>query len=320
MKDPFADLTGNPEPLETSSNVEQSPFESLVVGSENKRTRNRTILSLGIVAILLLGVWFVPRALNGDSLSDQVVADSPSLSSPSSDMNADESEPESVPAPSEEALGSPDLGEGLFSAPANLEKFIETVTESTLMIECAESEKASLVDAGSGFVADLSEFTGSSTNDLFVVTNHHVVENCLNGAGVLLVGLGSDFYESEVIGYDESNDLALIDASLLPYPSMNVSSDISLGQWVMTSGSPIDLQSNVTFGQVTSLGVPSESGGGDQVASDAVIGPGNSGGPLVDSRGYAIAVNSAVYLDATGLSVSVPIKYACVLILECSGQ
>lgn len=320
MKDPFADLTGNPEPLEPSSIVEQSPFESLVVGSEKKRTRNRTILSLGLVAILLLGVWFVSRALNSDSVSDQLVADSPTLSIPSSDMNADESESESVTAPSGETSGSPDLGEGLFSAPANLEKFIETVTESTIMIECAESEKASLVDAGSGFVADLSQLTGSSTNDLFIVTNHHVVENCLNGAGVLFVGLGSDFYESEVIGYDASNDLALIDASLLPYPSMNVSSDISLGQWVMTSGSPIDLQSNVTFGQVTSLGVPSETGGEDQVASDAVIGPGNSGGPLVNSRGYAIAVNSAVYLDATGLSVSVPIKYVCVLILECSGQ
>jgi len=320
MKDPFADLTGSPEPLETSSIVEQSPFESLVVGSEKKRTRNRTILSLGLVAILLLGVWFVPRALNSDSVSDQVVADSPTLSIPSSDMNADENEPDSVSAPSGEALGSPDLGEGLFNAPTNLEKFIETVTESTIMIECAESEKASLVDSGSGFVADLSQLTGSRTNDLFVVTNHHVVENCLDGAGVLFVGLGNDFYESQVIGYDKSNDLALIDASLLPYPSMNVSSDTSLGQWVMTSGSPIDLQSNVTFGQVTSLGVPSESGGEDQVASDAVIGPGNSGGPLVNSRGYAIAVNSAVYIDATGLSVSVPIKYICVLILECPGQ
>jgi S1-C subfamily serine protease len=320
MKDPFADLTGNPEPLETSSIVEQSPFESLVVGSEKKRTRNRTILSLGIIAILLLGVWFVPRALNSDSVGDQVVADSPSLSSPSSEMNADESETESVTAPSEESLGSLDSGEALFNAPGNLEKFIETVTESTIMIECAESEEASLVDSGSGFVADLSELTGSSTNDLFVVTNHHVVENCLNGAGLLFVGLGNDFYESEVIGYDESNDLALIDSSLIPYASMNVSSDISLGQWVMTSGSPIDLQSNVTFGQVTSLGVPSESGGEDQVASDAVIGPGNSGGPLVDSRGYAIAVNSAYYVDAAGLSISVPIKYLCISILDCPGQ
>jgi S1-C subfamily serine protease len=320
MKDPFADLTGNPEPLDTSSIVEQSPFESLVVGSEKKRTRNRTTLSSGIVAILLLGVWFVPRALNSDSVSDIAGANGSSISSPSPEMNAGGNEKESVAVQSEETLGSNDLGEGQFSAPANLEKFIETVTESTIMIECAESEEASLVDSGSGFVANLSELSGTRTNDLFIVTNHHVVENCLNGAGVLLVGLGGDFYESEVIGYDESNDLALIDASLLPYPSMNVSSDISLGQWVMTSGSPIDLQSNVTFGQVTSLGVPSESGGGDQVASDAVIGPGNSGGPLVDSGGYAIAVNSAVYVDATGLSVSVPIKYLCISILECFGQ
>lgn len=320
MKDPFADLTGNPEPIDTSPIVEQSPFESLVVGSKKNRTRNRTILSLGIIAILLLGVWFVPRALNSDSVSDLAGADSSTLDSPSPDMNAGESAPEAVAAQSEEASGSLDSGEALFNAPANLEKFIEAVTESTIMIGCAESEESSTADSGSGFVANFSKLTGSSANDLFIVTNHHVVENCLNGAGSLFVGLVDDFYESEVIGYDESNDLALIDASSLPYPSINVSSDISLGQWVMTSGSPIDLQSNVTFGQVTSLGVPSESGGGDQVASDAVIGPGNSGGPLVDSRGYAIAVNSAVYVDVAGLSVSVPIKYVCVLILECSGQ
>ncbi len=152
---------------------------------------------------------------------------------------------------------------------------------------------------------------------MLIVTNHHVVERWLDGNGYLIFGLKEDYYEGEVIGYDQRNDLAVIDAAGANLKPIPLSTDIELGQWVMTSGSPIDIESNVTFGQVTSLKVASESNGEDLIASDAVIGPGNSGGPLVNSLGEVIAVNSAFYIDMTGLSVATPVSHLCVSILSC---
>ncbi len=208
-------------------------------------------------------------------------------------------------------------GQSIFDSPANLDGFISMITSSTVIIQCGESKKATEFDSGSGFVTDVSSLLGSTASELLIVTNHHVVERCLDGNGYLVFGLKEDYYEGEVIGYDQRNDLAVIDAAGANLKPIPLSTDIELGQWVMTSGSPIDIESNVTFGQVTSLKVASESNGEDLIASDAVIGPGNSGGPLVNSLGEVIAVNSAFYIDMTGLSVAAPVSHLCVSILSC---
>jgi len=225
--------------------------------------------------------------------------------------SAEESEPPSTSAPE----GLP--GQSIFDSPANLNGFISTIISSTVIIQCGESKNASEFDSGSGFVTDVSSLLGSTASELLIVTNHHVVERCLDGNGYLIVGVKEDYYESEVTGYDQRNDLAVIDLAGANLRPISLSTDIELGQWVMTSGSPIDIKSNVTFGQVTSLKVASESNGEDLIASDAVIGPGNSGGPLVNSLGEVIAVNSAFYIDMTGLSVAAPVSHLCVSILSC---
>jgi len=208
-------------------------------------------------------------------------------------------------------------GQNLYAPPMDLESFIQKITESTVKVECAAREDSEYVDAGSGFLIDISDLTGDSMPELAIVTNHHVIEDCADGKGALFVGQKDVFNEVKVMGYDIRNDLALVGRGSIGVNPLQVSSDIFVGQWVMTSGSPVSIESNVTFGQVTSTSTPSETGGSVQVASDAVIGPGNSGGPLVNRAGEAIGVNSAVFIDATGISVSVPVTYLCLSVLTC---
>jgi S1-C subfamily serine protease len=327
VDDPFASLTSNSEPDHRISDSQPSPFDELATGTKNTRLRNRSFLSLGIVALLLIGIWYVPRALGGNDAAPALVADSAATESPTSQdavetVIEDGSNLDAVAEAEADAEVESDSGNvqefDLFSAPGNLDQFISEVTGSTVRIECAASKGATVWSTGSGFVTDVSPLLGTSGPDQRIVTNHHVVEDCVDRRGVLFVGIGDNFDESSVIGYDVANDLAVIDPAGMGFVSIPMSPEIKLGQWVMTSGSPLNIESNVTFGQVTSLKVVSQTGGQDLIAADAVIGPGNSGGPLVNNVGEVIAVNSAIYVDVSGLALSVPVTHLCQEILLCA--
>ncbi len=267
------------------------------------------------MGIAVLGTLLVlPRVVGP---GEKTTTTAPSVSS--NEEQVGDQEPEQPP-PAEQDSDSVQLEDSsndLYSAPTNLDTFISSITGSTLIIQCAKSSNAESADFGSGFVVDIAPLLKEDSPNIVIITNHHVIEMCENGAGELIAGFGDEFYESTVLEFDVNNDLALLDASAFAQSPLHIAPNISLGQWVMTSGSPIDIESNVTFGQVTSLGIPSQTAGADMVASDAVIGPGNSGGPLVNSRGEVLAVNSEVYVEMTGISVSVPLTHLCISILEC---
>lgn len=291
MEDPFASLTGDDEtaqPHRTTQAKSDSPFDELVDGSRSKRTRNRAIYSVFVVVLLLLGVVIVPRVLSESASNESLEADSTNLEA-----------------------------QNMYTPPTDLESFIQKITSSTVIVECAASEEAEYADSGSGFVVNVADLAVDPNLELVIVTNHHVIETCADGGGVLIAGRGDEFSEVKVLDYDIPNDLAIIELGTLKVDPLSMSTNISVGQWVMTSGSPVNIESNVTFGQVTSTSTPSDTGGEDLVASDAVIGPGNSGGPLVNRSGQAIAVNSAIFVDLAGISVSVPVAYLCVSILIC---
>jgi len=316
MEDPFSSLTSQSQSPVPDELTEGSPFEGLSGSSRSRRNRSRTIYSIFTVGILLLGVWFVPRALSGDQTTgaNQSI---PSVTQ-NSELSTVVAEPVQENTDSEDAgILDPEDGD-LYSAPPNLDSFIERVTGSTVIVECAKTVNDALVDVGSGFIIDVADFSGTTSDGLAIVTNHHVVDNCTEGRGSLAAGSDDIFSEVQVLGYDIANDLALLSIGSLGLNSLPISVDIAPGQWVMTSGSPLGIESNVTFGQVTSLGVTSETPGADMIASDAVIGPGNSGGPLVNSRGEVLAVNSAIIIDMTGISVSVPLTHLCISILKCA--
>jgi serine protease Do len=143
------------------------------------------------------------------------------------------------------------------------------------------------------------------TEDGYILTNNHVVEN----ASQVKVTLNDKrSFDAKVMGTDPLTDLAVIkvDAKGLPVAYLGNSDELKVGQWVMAIGNPLALSSTVTAGIVSSLGrgslglIKDPYGVENFIQTDAVINPGNSGGALVDLSGSVIGVNSAIAASRTG--------------------
>jgi S1-C subfamily serine protease len=163
--------------------------------------------------------------------------------------------------------------------------------------------------AGSGFIIDPRGY---------ILTNYHVVE----GAQSIEVVLGDQSrHPAKYIGADQRNDVALIKidpkGKQLATLKLGDSSAIQVGQKVLAIGNPFGFQSTLTTGVVSALGRTVQTSQTtfieEAIQTDAAINRGNSGGPLIDSHGDVIGINSAIYTPTgttAGIGFAIPINTA----------
>lgn len=179
------------------------------------------------------------------------------------------------------------------------------------------------------------------SSDGYILTNYHVIE----GSDALKVNIEGAEYDAQVVGTDKSSDLAVIKAtgaSNLKAADIGDSDSLTVGEWVMSIGSPFGLEQSVATGVVSATsrsqiventnkddaygygyGYGNGSGGinsqssatiyPNMIQTDAAINPGNSGGALVDADGKVIGVNTLITSysgNYSGVGFAIPINYA----------
>jgi S1-C subfamily serine protease len=189
-----------------------------------------------------------------------------------------------------------------------LDAYSQAVVSSTEKVSAAvvNIKVKKKTRSGSGSEAGGSGFIISPEG--FIVTNCHVAEN---NESIEIELQDSRTFSADLVGLDPYTDLAVLKiyTENLPYISFQKNSDLRVGQLSIAIGNPFGFQCTVTTGVISALGRTLQSQTGrmidNVIQTDAALNPGNSGGPLVDSSGMVIGVNTAIIREAQGICFAI---------------
>jgi len=180
-------------------------------------------------------------------------------------------------------------------------RVVEEVSPSVVQVRVRGVRQGQVAQgAGSGCIL---------SPDGLILTNNHVVEGA---SAIELATIDARHFPARILGRDPDTDIAVLRAETsnrLPAARLGNSKLIKAGQIAIAIGNPLGFESTVTAGIVSAVGrsLRAQNGRliGDVIQTDAALNPGNSGGPLVNSRAEVIGVNTAVIMGAQGICFSV---------------
>ena len=194
-----------------------------------------------------------------------------------------------------------------YVAPRSIAQLVDRTQDSTVTVWC---EPAIGMDSqGTAFAIEL-ETDVSDEYPTTLITNHHVIEDCIGVEHELLIALPyQDEVEAVIVKWDAENDIAVIATKLELPPLLLSENEPYPGYWVMALGSPDSYEGSVSFGNVINTN-------STEILITNNISPGSSGGPLVDNEGFVVGVTSWG-LDEEQYNGAMSLEAFCAKILDC---
>lgn len=200
-----------------------------------------------------------------------------------------------------------------YSPPKDIGALVLGVSESLVTIKCLDV-------LGSGFSFGFDDFDLSNGFEFrsaaaqsapsIIVTNHHVLEKCLEINTVEVISYSGEKNIGEILEVDVANDLAIVRIESELWPLYGAGWKPSPGFWTMALGSPHGFDGSVTFGNIINFD-------STLVFHTASLSPGNSGGPLLDNEGFIYGVNTGSKPIGQNFNMSVGVNAFCDRLIYC---